>query len=133
MSGSDAWLGTTWSGTSAQREAIRNDLNNVSNWAEQADRPIFMGEFGAYSKADLDSRGLWTAFVAREAEDRGMSWAYWEFCAGFGVYNPTTKVWNQTLLKALLPTVSDSLSAYKKGGTYIQSSRSSLFLDGPNS
>jgi len=108
VEGSNAWLGTTWTAKAVQKQAVRGELGQVQEWATQANRPIFMGEFGAYSKADLTSRGLWTDFVAREAEACNMSWAYWEFCAGFGVYNPTTKVWNQTLLKALLPTVSDS-------------------------
>ena len=30
-------------------------------------RPIYLGEFGAYSKADLASRARWTAFVAQQA------------------------------------------------------------------
>lgn len=31
-----------------------------------------------------------------------MSWAYWEFSAGFGIYNPTTKTYNTSLVDALL-------------------------------
>ena len=102
-SGSDAWLGTTWQGTSAQRRAVTNDLDRAARWGEAHDRPLYLGEFGAYSQADMDSRALWTAFVARQAEERGMSWAYWEFCAGFGVYDKSQKVWNEPLLEALIP------------------------------
>jgi endoglucanase len=32
-----------------------------------------------------------------------MSWAYWEFGAGFGVYNPATRQWREELLGALIP------------------------------
>jgi len=88
VSGSDAWLGTTWTGTASQQQAVTQELDEAAAWAQAEHRPLFMGEFGAYSKADLNSRYFWTRFVAREAERRNISWAYWEFCAGFGIYDP---------------------------------------------
>jgi endoglucanase len=51
----------------------------------------------------VDSRALWTDFVARQAEARGMSWAYWEFCSGFGVYDKVRNKWNGQILDALIP------------------------------
>jgi endoglucanase len=39
--------------------------------------------------------------MAREAEKRGFSWAYWEFCAGFGVYDQQKGQWREPLRKAL--------------------------------
>ena len=62
-----------------------------------------MGEFGAYEKADMQSRVNWTKFVREEAEARGISWAYWEFGAGFGIYDRKVKAWNKDLLNALIP------------------------------
>ena len=103
VSGSNAWLGTTWTGTPAQRQAVVDEFGKAEAWAKTNNRPMFMGEFGAYSKADLNSRILWTSFVAREAERKNFSWAYWEFCAGFGIYDPVNKKWNEGLLKALIP------------------------------
>ncbi|MDZ7333126.1 MAG: glycoside hydrolase family 5 protein [candidate division KSB1 bacterium] len=103
VQGSNAWLGTTWTGTMAQRQMIMNEFAQAEAWAKSKNRPLFMGEFGAYSKADLNSRYQWTSFVAREAEQRKFSWAYWEFCSGFGIYDPVNKKWNDTLLKALIP------------------------------
>ena len=103
VSGSKAWLGTKWRGTPSEEKAVINDLDLAARWGEVNNRPIYLGEFGAYSKADMDSRGLWTAFVARQVEERGMSWAYWEFCAGFGVYDKSKRVWNEPILKALIP------------------------------
>ena len=101
--GSDAWLGTTWKGERSEKEPITWHFDIVANWSKENNRPIFLGEFGAYSKADMDSRALWTSFVARQAEARGFSWAYWEFCSGFGVYDPVLKMWNEPLLTALIP------------------------------
>jgi endoglucanase len=99
VTGSDAWLGTAW-GTDQDKAAVQNDFDTVAAWALQHDVPVFMGEFGAYSRAALDDRLAWTAFVAREAEARGFSWAYWEFDAGFGAY--TNGQWNE-LHEALIP------------------------------
>lgn len=99
---STPWQGTTWEGTETEQRQIVNILDRAASWAERNNRPIFLGEFGAYSKADMDSRARWTAFVARSAEERNFSWAYWEFGAGFGVYNRSRSEWNEPLRKALL-------------------------------
>lgn len=102
--GSGAWMGTTWDGTAEQLKALEKDLDQAAQWAEKNKRPLFLGEFGAYSKADMDSRARWTEAVARQAEARGMSWAYWEFGSGFGVYDRALKIWIKPLLNALIPT-----------------------------
>ena len=39
-----------------------------SAWAKEHNRPIFLGEFGAYDKAPMESRVRYTDFVARTAE-----------------------------------------------------------------
>jgi endoglucanase len=101
--GSNAWLGTTWRGSAAEQQAVRNDFESVSAWSTAHGRPILLGEFGAYSKADMDSRARWTAYVARQADELSISWTYWEFCSGFGVYDPAAHRWRDPLLGALLP------------------------------
>jgi endoglucanase len=98
----DQWKGRKWSGTDAEQEAIRKPLDRATAWAKKHDRPLFLGEFGAFEAADAESRARWTRFVAREAERRGFSWAYWEFCAGFGAYDPKTDTWRESLKAALL-------------------------------
>lgn len=98
-----SWLGTTWTGTDEQQAAIRSDFDVVAQWATANDRPVYVGEFGAYGKADMASRARWTAFVAREAEARGFAWSYWEFCSGFGAYDAEKGKYREELKKALLP------------------------------
>lgn len=100
------WLGTPWSGSDAEKAAVRKDLDEAAQWAKGNGRPLFMGEFGAYNKAEMSSRERWTAFVRSEAEKRNFSWAYWEFCAGFGIYDPKSKEWRKGLRVALIPTPS---------------------------
>ena len=101
--GMDKYLGTTWDATDAEKAAISADFEQVSSWSQAHNRPVLLGEFGAYSKADMPSRARWTSFVAREAEKHAFAWSYWEFCAGFGVYDPAVRQWREPLLKALIP------------------------------
>jgi len=97
------WLGTKWQATRPEQEAVRRDLDRALAWAVKNKRQIYLGEFGAYSKTDMESRARWTKFVADEAIQRNISIAYWEFCAGFGVYDATNNRWRDPLKRALLP------------------------------
>lgn len=103
INGSTPWLGTTWQGNDAEKQAINQAFDQVSAWGKEHRRPMFLGEFGSYCKGDMDSRQRWTQAVARSAEAHGVAWTYWEFCAGFGVYDPVLKQWRAPLLQALLP------------------------------
>jgi endoglucanase len=102
VQGSDQWAGTRWEGTAAELAAIQKDFDRAEAWAKKNNRPLYLGEFGAYSAADMESRARWTQAVAREAEKRGISWAYWEFGSGFGIYDPAKKTWREPLMKALM-------------------------------
>jgi len=81
---------------------LRKDFDHAAAWAKKQQRPLFLGEFGAYHVADMASRACWTRAVAREAEARGFSWAYWEFGAGFGAYDREKGKWHPALLDALV-------------------------------
>ena len=100
--GADAWLGTRWHDTEAERKAMENDFSAVLEFSQQHNIPVHIGEFGAYSRADMDSRVRWTTFISRYMEQQGFSWAYWEFSAGFGIYNPSNGQLRQELVDALL-------------------------------
>ena len=103
VEGSDAWLGTTWDGTASEKQAIRTEFTFVENWAAQRDRPMLLGEFGAYSRADSQSRQRWTTFVREQAEAKGFEWSYWEFGAGFGAYDRDNRAWIPEIYNSLDP------------------------------
>ncbi len=100
--GSTAWLGTKWNDTETERQVIQSEFAPLKTMEEQQKIPVHVGEFGAYYKANATSRKKWTTYLARYFETQGWSWAYWEFSAGFGIYNPGTTSWNQYLVDALL-------------------------------
>jgi endoglucanase len=103
VKGSETWLGTRWEGNEREKEAVRKDLDVAAQWARTQKRPLYLGEFGAYEKADIDSRARWTRFVREQAEVRSMAWAYWEFASGFGAYERKEQRWREPLLNALVP------------------------------
>lgn len=78
-------------------------MSAAADWARAHSRPLYLGEFGAYELGDMNSRVAWTSAVRGEAERLGIGWGYWEFAAGFGIYNPVNWTWRQPLLNALIP------------------------------
>lgn len=105
--GSEPWVGTKWTASDEEKQAIRRDFDTAAAWAKEHNRPLYLGEFGVYSRADMESRARWTAFVRDEAEKRGFSWAYWEFGSGFGAYDRQKREWRKPLLEALVPGRTD--------------------------
>jgi endoglucanase len=102
VSGSTAWLGTKWSGTDEERKVIDNTFDRVKFWAKENKRPILLGEFGVYSKAEHSSRLAWTREVRKAAEARDFSWAYWELISSFGILEPRSLQWRADLLATLI-------------------------------
>ncbi len=99
-------IGIKWTGTAEEKQLIETKLKVAADWSKANDRPVFMGEFGSYDKADMDSRDRYTAFVARTAERFDFSWAYWQFDSDFIVYDIDKDTWVEPIKKALVPTKS---------------------------
>ena len=93
--------GITWTGTPEERDLIDSRLKTAADWSKKNKRPIFLGEFGSYEKADMESRERYTAYVARTAEKLGFSWAYWQFDSDFIVYDIDQDKWVTPILRAL--------------------------------
>jgi endoglucanase len=94
--------GVKW-GTDQEKRAVVDDFAGVQQWSKHEQRPILLGEFGAYDKGDIDSRVLYTAFVARAAESQGWAWTYWQFDSDFIVWDMAKDQWVQPIWKALVP------------------------------
>ena len=95
-------VGISW-GTDSEKNAVRADFEKVNAWTKKNNRPIFLGEFGAYDRAPMESRVRYTDFVARTAESFGWSWAYWQFDSDFILWDMKKDTWVEPILKALIP------------------------------
>jgi endoglucanase len=96
-------VGVLWNGTEKERQAVVRDFGKAQTWAEKHNRPLYLGEFGAYDKAEMPSRVRYIDFVARQAEKMGWSWAYWQFDSDFIVYDIPNKRWIEPIRDALIP------------------------------
>jgi endoglucanase len=104
VKGSKEWKdGDSWDATPAEKTAIEKDFAVARDWAKAEGRPVFLGEFGACgTNPNLPARVRWTRFVRDTAEAQGFSWTYWEYQAGFGVWDPQAKAWRKDLLESLV-------------------------------
>jgi endoglucanase len=96
-------LGFDWKGTPEETAALNRAFDKAVAWSKAHQRPLFLGEFGAYDRGPMDSRVRWTAAVARAAEARGWSWAYWQFDSDFILYDVKREAWVEPILHALIP------------------------------
>jgi endoglucanase len=102
--GSENWMGNEWNGNDRLVEGMAKHFSFVYKWMVKNGIPVYLGEFGAYNKCPVESRLKWTYAVPRLAEAYGFGWGYWEFGAGFGIYDREKKIWRQDLAEALYPS-----------------------------
>ena len=88
-------------GSQSDRDAVQNDFAAIHRWARG--RPVYLGEFGVYENAGIDSRATYLSFVARSAELEGWAWACWQFDHDFAVFDGQKDRWVAPLLHALMP------------------------------
>jgi len=95
--------GVEWLGTPEERDRIVKDFERGQAWAKEHNRPILLGEFGAFDAGPMESRVRYTSFMARTAEALGWSWAYWQFDKDFIVYDIDKDKWVEPIRDALIP------------------------------
>lgn len=86
-----------------EEEAINSSFAFAALWSQTFGIPIHLGEFGAYEPGDLPSRVRWTTTVREAAEANNIPFSYWEFGAGFGIFDPANDQWRLQLLQSLIP------------------------------
>lgn len=101
------FLGTTWSGTAAEKNAVQSDITVITNWATQNNRPITIGEYGSIMFADNQSRLTWTNYVRTQFENKGFSWSYFDFGVVFKAYSIAENKWLTGFVQALTGNSAD--------------------------
>ena len=88
-------------GSPSDKDAVQSDFAAIGRWARG--RPVYLGEFGVYEKAGIESRANYLSFIARSAELEGWAWACWQFDHDFALFDWENDRWVAPLLRALLP------------------------------
>lgn len=67
--------------------AFEDKLSYARAWSEHYGRPVHVGEFGAFIKADDKSRTNFYSSFRRAAEAEKLGWCIWDWSAGFRYWN----------------------------------------------
>ena len=70
--------------------AIRAAVDQIKEWSDYYGRPVYLGEFGAYTTADPASRAHYYRTFREALEAAGVGWAIWDWKAGFRYWNEKT-------------------------------------------
>lgn len=68
--------------------AFMPKLKYARAWSDFYGRPVHLGEFGAYTKADEASRVNFYSAFRRAAESQRIGWCIWDWSAGFRYWDP---------------------------------------------
>ncbi len=86
-------------------EWIGHEFDKIVLWQKtHGNPPVYLGEFGVYTKATPRvGRLKWYEAVRKAAEERGFAWAIWDYAGGFQVVEgkPGERVPDVEMLKAL--------------------------------
>ena len=63
--------------------AFTKKLKFIREWSDYYGRPVHLGEFGAFTKADEQSRANFYSTFRRAAEGEQIGWCIWDWSAGF--------------------------------------------------
>jgi endoglucanase len=70
--------------------AFQGLIDQAREWSDYYGRPIHVGEFGCFTKADPISRAHYYRAFREAAEKAGFGWAIWDWNAGFHYWNDKT-------------------------------------------
>jgi endoglucanase len=74
----------------ASPRAFRGVVAQAKEWSDYYGRPVHMGEFGAYERADAPSRAAYYRTFREVLEQSGIGWAMWDWKAGFKYWDEKT-------------------------------------------
>jgi endoglucanase len=71
-------------------QAFAGELKLAHEWSDYYGRPVHVGEFGCFTKADPESRIHFYEAFRRECEREKLGWAIWDWSAGFRYWDHRT-------------------------------------------
>ena len=63
--------------------AFTGELKLARAWSDYYGRPVHVGEFGCFTKADPESRARFYEAFRRACDENQLGWAIWDWSAGF--------------------------------------------------
>jgi endoglucanase len=92
--------GRTWPQT-GEREQLQRDINRMAAFRTRIQAPVLMGEYGTVDNIPMVQRAAWTADIRRAFQSIDMPTCYFNYAAGFSLYDTAREQWKMPLLNAL--------------------------------
>jgi endoglucanase len=83
--------------------AFVHKIQQAKAWSEEFGRPVHFGEFGAYTKADQESRAHFYAAFRQALGAADIGWAIWDWKSGFNYWDTKTQQPLPGMREALFP------------------------------
>jgi endoglucanase len=89
-------------GSDSDYAKLRQWMDQIGNWSQSHNVPVFYGEFGCTTAQNKASgRYTWYKAHAEEIKARGFAAAVWDDDGGFRVFDRNADTWDEELLAAL--------------------------------
>lgn len=113
--------GTGTFGTAADKQGIWNRMQSVTDWTAKSGIHAYLGEFGAVSKGDLNSRFRYYACVVDYAITHNIPFQVWDNGGDFQVYNRGARKFNELkdILVHYYPKSTTNFTAKQAGGVVL--------------
>jgi endoglucanase len=92
--------GRTWPRL-GEREQLQRDMNRMAAFRTRIGAPVLMGEYGTLDNIPMVQRAAWTADVRRAFQAINMPTCYFNYAAGFSLYDLQREQWKAPLISAL--------------------------------
>lgn len=63
--------------------AFTGELKLAREWSDYYGRPVYVGEFGCFTRADRESRARFCQAFRRACDENHLGWAVWDWSASF--------------------------------------------------
>jgi endoglucanase len=83
--------------------AFMHKIQLAKAWSEKFGRPVHFGEFGAFTKADQESRAHFYGAFRQALDAAGIGWAIWDWKSGFNYWDTKTQQPLPGMREALFP------------------------------
>ncbi len=84
--------------------AFRGVIRQAKEWSDYYGRPVHVGEFGCFIKADAESRARYLRDFRQALDEAGLGWALWDWKAAFRYWDPKANRPEPGLREALFPS-----------------------------
>jgi hypothetical protein len=74
----------------------------ADDWTTANSLLFFVGEFGAKTEGDQDSRIKWYQYMVKTMVERGYSFTAWDHPGSFEIYSRNERVWDMEILNELI-------------------------------